>query len=362
MHFSFRRVSSLRTHSRSRIGTGMLALSAAAAMLLGFLPAEPHAAAPPPTAEQALPVPFPLPDYRQHVRSGGPGKDGIPAIDRPQFIDATEAERFLRPKDVVFGVVRNGEIRAYPQRILVWHEIVNDRLGEERVSITYCPLTGTAMGFLRGETSFGVSGTLLNSNLVMYDRATDSRWPQILATAIEDTQAGQQLSEFQVIWTTWERWKTLHPDTQVLSTRTGRARDYNSDPYGSYNPLSGYYGGGTDTIFPVMHRDGRLPTREVVIGARGDGGAIAFRKQSLREQKLMRGEVGGVPYLAVYDPRLDTAHLFRRPRGELRYEQIEFGAEGPRWQGKPLPAEPVIGFDAFWFAWAGFYPQTALYE
>lgn len=321
------------------------------------------AAAGPPAREQPIPIPMPLELYRQHLESGGPGKDGIPAIDQPQFVAADEAARFLDEDDVVFGVVRSGEARAYPQRILVWHEIVNDTIGKENVSVTYCPLTGTALGFLRGDTTFGVSGSLLNSNLVMFDRATDSRWPQILATAIEGPQADRQLREFPVIWTTWARWKAVHPDTQVLSTRTGRARDYNRDPYGSYKPLGGYYAGGTDTLFPTMHRDGRLPTREVVIGARSGDGAIAFRKESLRRQKLMRGEIDGVPYLAVYDPRLDSAYLFRNASvGDLRYEELNVAPDGLRHNGRLLAAEPVAAFDAFWFAWVAFYPGTALYE
>jgi hypothetical protein len=344
--------------------TSLLAVMVAVAALVTVPTSELRAASAPPVAQDALPVPFALEAYRAQVESGGPGKDGIPSIDRPQFLSAQEADRFLDDGDVVFGVVRNGEVRAYPQRILVWHEIVNDRLGKENVSITYCPLTGTALGFLRGDTSFGVSGKLLNSNLVMYDRATDSHWPQILATAIDGSEVGSQLTEFPVIWTTWKRWKALHPNTQVLSTRTGRARDYSADPYGSYNPLGGYYAAGTDTLFPVMHRDGRLPRREVVIGAREGKSAIAFRKSALREQKLIRGEAGGVRYLAVYDPKLDSAHVFRNPTETalLRHEEISFTTQGPRLDGQPLSGEPVPAFDAFWFAWAAFYPETALYE
>lgn len=127
---------------------------------------------------------------REKVESGGPPKDGIPAIDRPQYTSAPEADQWLLPEDIVFGVSYKGLVAAYPQRILVWHEIANELVGNERISITYCPLTGTAIGFKGSlasgaSSTFGVSGKLVNSNLIMYDRATDSRWPQILAKAID---------------------------------------------------------------------------------------------------------------------------------------------------------------------------------
>jgi hypothetical protein len=143
--------------------------------------------------------------FTELLLSGGPGKDGIPAINSPKFSDARDTDDYLKAQDIVFGVYRKGKAKAYPQRIMVWHEIVNDSLGGGPVSITYCPLTATAIGFKRSSTSFGVSGKLLNSNVVMYDRASDSYWSQIAAVAIEGPLKDQSLNEIQVTWTTWGR-------------------------------------------------------------------------------------------------------------------------------------------------------------
>ena len=132
--------------------------------------------------------------YRRARQEGGPGKDGIPSIDRPRFESADLAAVSLDASDRVIGIYVDGVARAYPQRILVWHEIVNDSFGERNLSITYCPLTGTGLGFERGETELGVSGKLVNSNLVMYDRASDTEYPQILAAGIDGEHAGRGLA------------------------------------------------------------------------------------------------------------------------------------------------------------------------
>ena len=121
----------------------------------------------------------------KNVLSGGPGKDGIPAVAAPEYTSAQEGDGWLLPEDIVFGIEYEGLLAAYPQRILVWHEIVNETLGDKDITISYCPLTGTAIGFLGNlsqdiQTTFGVSGKLVNSNLIMYDRATDSYWPRSL--------------------------------------------------------------------------------------------------------------------------------------------------------------------------------------
>jgi hypothetical protein len=137
----------------------------------------------PPTADQQLPLPMSPGELRENAQSGGPSKDGIPSIDEPSFVDPGNVG-FLDPGDPVFGVARDGAVKAYPQKILVSHEIVNDTLDGTPVSVTYCPLTGTVQGFERGSTTFGVSGRLINNNLVMYDRASDTWWPQLLATSI----------------------------------------------------------------------------------------------------------------------------------------------------------------------------------
>lgn len=301
--------------------------------------------------------------YARNAISGGPGKDGIPAIDQPRFVSAGQADKFLGPNDVVFGVVSAKETKAYPQRILVWHEIVNDQFDGENISVTYCPLTGTAIGFRRGGTTLGVSGNLVNNNMIMYDRASDSLWPQILATAVTGAHKGESLQEFRVIWTLWKHWKAKYPNTSVLSTDTAYARNYRRDPYGSYNPLRGYYTEQQPPLFPLMHADARLKPKDIVIGARDEAGAIAFRKSTLREKKVIHGSIAGTHYTAFYEPDLDTAYVYKNPeRKSFSYRQGRIVNGGGQWQAGQVPLERINAFDAMWFAWAAFYPKTALYD
>jgi hypothetical protein len=316
-----------------------------------------------PVIPLAVPLSHSLEDYTQHAVSGGPGKDGIPAIDAPRFLSASDGEAFMQSEDVVFGAVLNGEIKAYPQKILVWHEIVNDRFGQENVSVTYCPLTGTALGFKRGETSFGVSGLLINNNLIMFDRATDSRWPQILGTAISGPLKEKSLQEFRLVWTTWKRWRQKYPETTVLSTHTGSIRNYRRDPYGSYHPLRGYYAKDAPPLFPLLHRDQRFAPKEVVLGARTQEGAIAFKKDALRTKKILEGELDGTHYTAIYEPHLDTGYIYKNPhRRQFSYKKGRYREADKKWQAPELPLEKVNAFDAMWFAWSAFYPETRIYE
>lgn len=283
----------------------------------------------------------------RNIMSGGPPKDGIPSIDEPKYTSAKEADQWLLPHDVVFGLQKNGFIAAYPQRILVWHEIVNERVAGQPVAITYCPLTGTAIGFYGDisadvPTQFGVSGKLVNSNLIMYDRASDSYWPQVLGTAIAGAAKGIALEEFPVTWTTWERWKRKHPETRVLSRSTGFFRDYGrrGDPYGSYLEESmGYYDSDA-VLFRPIHRDPRLHPKAVVVGMRdAKGNALAILKDTLRRQRAVEAEVGGRAVVVRYDAELDAHH-------------VEFSDSGER----------LNAFDAMWFAWTAFYPGTQLVQ
>jgi hypothetical protein len=153
------------------------------------------------------------------IKGGGPPKDGIPSIDNPVFVDVSDS-RFVSNSDTVIGLEINGEAKAYPLFILVWHEIVNDSVGGVPVSVTYCPLCYTNQVFERvidgNEVEFGTSGKLYNSNLLMYDRLTESYWSQALGMAVKGELSGHQLNliPFDVI--TWGDWKTLHPDTKDL--------------------------------------------------------------------------------------------------------------------------------------------------
>jgi hypothetical protein len=314
----------------------------------------------PPPADRGLPLAYDRDRLREAVVSGGVAVDGIPSIDDPSFVDASAAA-LPADGDVVFGVVRGGTPTAYPRQILVHHEIVNDRLDGVPVSVTYCPLTGTTMGFERGATTFGVSGDLVNSNLVMYDRGTDSRWPQMLATAIAGPLSGQSLREFDLHWTTWGRWRARYPDTRVLSRDTGYVRNYGVDPYGSYGPKRGYYA-QEYTVFQPLTDDGRLPTKAVVVGVRTPQGAAAVSRSRLRRRGVADLSIADDRVLIVADDALDAAYGYRVP-GETAVTADSDGVlvDGTRHAPAALPFERRPAVEAMWFAWSGFYPGTALH-
>lgn len=180
--------------------------------------------------------------------NGGPPKDGIPSIDAPEF-DTAETTPFQR-EDTVIGVVINGEAKAYPFNVMNWHEIVNDTVGGVNVTVTYCPLCDTIVAFERGNTTFGVSGKLYQSCLVMYDRADDTLYAQPWAMGVVGPNVNRTLDRIPAVKTTLGAWLDQHPDSAILSTRTGHDRDYQGYPYGSYY---------TDEkiLFPVRHQDQR---------------------------------------------------------------------------------------------------------
>ncbi|WP_267246008.1 DUF3179 domain-containing protein [Streptomyces sp. PR69] len=273
--------------------------------------------------------------------SGGPGKDGIPSIDEPRFVAAGDAG-FLSDDDPVFGLEHRGEVKAYPQLVLVWHEIVNDTVGGAPLAVTYCPLTGTVIGFSAPpdtqRLTFGTTGRLVNSNLLMYDRQTGSEWPQLLGQAVSGPLKGTRLDTVPLVWTTWGQWRTAHPDTQVLSTDTGALRSYGSDPYGSYDSYpdrGGYYAGGRP-IFPVLASSDRFADKDVVVGVRVGAERLAIPKDVVRTKGVVRAEAGGVLVEARWDDRLGAARVVQQA--------------GERW-------EPADHLDSMWFAWYAFYPS-----
>lgn len=310
----------------------------------------------PPTAQGSLYLGHNIETLNDNIRDGGVPKDGIPAVDDPTFQSAETAS--LDDGAPVLGVARGGEAKAYPQYILVFHEIVNDTVGSDPVAVTYCPLTGTAQGFDRGETTFGVSGRLVNSNLIMYDRDTDSWWPQMAATAIRGPRKGETLSEFRVVWTTWGEWRAAHPDTVVLTEETGFQRRYGTDPYGRYNPRRGYYA-NDETLFEPLVSDDRAQPKRVVIGTRTDAGALAFDKQALLSERVLTGEIDGTTHVAVADPTLSTGSVYASPN-DVPVEAVDGGyrVDGETHSPDTLPLERVLAFDGMWFAWAGFYPES----
>jgi hypothetical protein len=314
-----------------------------------------------PTRNEALHVSDDAARLRENVVSGGPGKDGIPSVDDPSFEPVDAVGDRLLDDAPVFGVEEGGDAKAYPQYALVWHEVANDVVGGVPLAVTYCPLTGTAMAFERGGVEFGVSGTLVNSNLVMYDRATDSRWPQVLGTAIEGDHEGASLREHPTTWTTWSAWKAAHPEGRVLTEDTGSVRSYGRDPYGDYNPTRGYYQ-SEDFLFAPIRESDRLHPKAVVHGVRSTDGAFAVAEDALGSARVAAGSAGSLDVVAVYDLGTDAGVAYANPDGAT----VEATADGYRVDGgDPAPAtdlslDRVPSFDAMFFAWHAFYPDSEL--
>ncbi|NOR75852.1 MAG: DUF3179 domain-containing protein [Draconibacterium sp.] len=207
------------------------------------------------------------------VRSGGPGKDGIPAISNPEFVSVAQSA-FMEKSDFVVGFSDGTNIKAYPHDVLDWHEIVNDWIGPLDYSIIYCPLTGTATAWDRvidGKiSSFGVSGLLYNTNIVPYDRATGSNWSQLFDKAIFGEKKGVKPKTYMVLETTWQTWKKLYPGSKIMNFNTGYNRNYGSYPYGDYREDS-------NIIFPVKYLDPRLHAKERVHAVIINGKARVYR-------------------------------------------------------------------------------------
>ncbi|MBI3029927.1 MAG: DUF3179 domain-containing protein [Candidatus Rokubacteria bacterium] len=323
-----------------------------------------------------------LEDFAKNIQSGGPPKDGIPPIDRPKYVSAAEADKFLREGDIVFGLDYGGAVKAYPQKILVWHEVVNAEVPREKVSITYCPLTGSVVAF-RGRSpvdgamlTFGTTGKLVNSNLLMYDRQTDSHWPQILGAAIAGPAKAARLEEIPLAWTTWARWRRRYPPTLVLSTDTGYLRAYGTDPYGSYERSGTYYDSGPP-FFPVMGTDNRFPAKKVMVGVKANGAQLAIPKAEFRTRRVANATLEGLPLVALYDEGLHVVGVYERRAAAT---VLTFRSEGGRivdeltgavWipsgrctEGKLAGTQlrQVTAYDVMWFAWYAFFPDTRVLE
>ncbi len=319
------------------------------------------------------------------IVSGGPPPDGIPPIDNPKFVSAANASSWLTDDyDSVIGIKLNGDVRAYPLQILVWHEIVNDMVGGVPVAITYCPLCYSTQAFVRqinGTTvQFGTSGKLYNNNLVMYDRLTKSLWSQVWGQAIAGDLTGHKLQRVPIDVTTWGAWRKLHPDTLVLSRQTGFNRDYSNDPYGTYYFTNGIY-------FPLSRQDARLPQKTVVLGLGVAGSSKAYvvdspfgqgssaYKLANSTSPLLLDSVGGQPVLLwqsgqvvrFFSPLVKGILLtFTISNGTIvdSETQSTWNFDGVAVSG-PLSGQSMTRYvseTGFWFAWAAFYPTTTIYQ
>ncbi|MCQ9208385.1 MAG: DUF3179 domain-containing protein [Omnitrophica bacterium] len=267
------------------------------------------------------------------LRGGGPAKDGIPAISKPKFVSAKEA-LFLKDKDMVIGVLIGKEAKAYPINILNWHEIVNDSILNKEISVTWCPLTRSGIVFNRrtkkGVVDFGVSGLLYNSNLVMYDRPSDSLWPQLSLGAVTGAFVNQKLTILPSLITTWTDWRKRHPHTLVLSDETGFSRDYKRDPYSAYHASQ-------EMMFSLSDIDRRLPAKSLVLGIKIQGIAKAYPISSITEKPVSFYDSIGDKRIKVHIGFNNTAYV-TDTRGNI------------------LPA-----IRAYWFAWSSFNKDTLIF-
>ena len=269
------------------------------------------------------------------ILSGGPPKDGIPSIDDPKFVSVSEADQWIRDNELVLAVNYRGVKRVYPLQILVWHEIVNDTIAGDPILVTYCPLCGSGIAYLRelnGEAvEFGTTGRLYNSNLVMYDRKTDTWWTQIDGKAIVGELAGGELTEVSIDTVAWRDWKAVHPDSEVLNQDTGFSRPYGRDPYGSYYQDS-------FLMFPVENEDQRIHPKTVIFGIEVDGVYKAYREEDLIERGTFEDSVAGV-----------RIRVNRDSAGIVTFTDLDSDRE-------------IVKERGFWFAWYAFHPDTLVYE
>jgi hypothetical protein len=265
------------------------------------------------------------------IRAPGPARDAIPALDDPPHVAADRAA--WDPDEPVLGVELGGESRAYPLALLEWHEVVNDRLGGVPIAVTYSPLCGTGMVFDRRVDGrprrFGVSGLLYQSDLLMFDRESESLWSQIPARAVTGPARGSRLRALRSRIEPWEAWRKRHPKTSVLTTQTGHKRAYGVSPYGDY-ALS-------DRLLQDQKADPRYHPKMPTLGLRAaDGSARAYPAAELARAGGSAHETfAGVPVRVTYDEEMQV-----------------FGVDAP---------EALEVVEGFWFAWIAFHPKSSVF-
>jgi hypothetical protein len=287
------------------------------------------------------------------ILSGGPPKDGIPSIDDPNFTSVPEADEWLDDKETGTGLCVGDDCRFYPYQILVWHEMVNDTVGQEPVLVTYCPLCFTGIVFeriLNNEVvEFGTSGKLWQSNLVMYNRTTpdssqlsdlekqlgleskdESLWSQVLGEAIVGEHTGTKLKIISSDVVRYSEWKKLHPNTVVLSKDTGASRTYGYDPYGDYYTSN-------EVSFGASFNDDRLHPKEFVLGININGKFKAYHSLAIKVGETGDGFNG------------ETIIIVKNDGGEVRM-----------FKGDNRESLPYVG--GFWFSWLSVHPDTELFK
>ena len=272
---------------------------------------------------------------KNEILSGGPPRDGIPAILSPKFESAEKASEWLKDSDLVAGIDGGAVQKTYPLRILVWHEAVNDSLGGKPVLISYCPLCGSTVVFSRdiqGKTlSFGISGLLYQSDVLFYDHQTESLWSQLEMKAVSGRMVGTKFDVLPSTLATWGEWKEKHPETLVLSRDTGFRRDYGNQPYSGYESSS-------SIMFPVRHKSGRFHPKEKVLVVLSGGDVKAYPFSELEKTDTpLKDELGGRNIVIKYE---DGKYVGA-------YDEAD---------------KPVQSFVTYWFAWYTFRPDTTVFS
>ena len=310
----------------------------------------------------------------QEIFWGGVTVDGIPPLESPGFLTPAEAADWIGPKDLVIGVEINGDARAYPRRIIDWHEMVNDTVGGVPVSLAYCTLCGSAIlydgRFGEEVYRFGTSGLLYRSNKLMYDRNTNTLWEQYTGEPVwgDLVGSGIQLDILPVVHTTYDEWLAQHPDTLVLDIETGHFRDYREGAaYAGYFASSGL-------MFPVPDRSGPLAVKDSVYAVRLNGEVVGYPILLLGEVGFVQDEIGGDPVVVFATPDRTGGRAYAAGAERFVLYDIEGGSavteNGSRWSvtegalisesGEEL--ERLPGHNSFWFALVNHAPRFRLYE
>lgn len=324
------------------------------------------------------------------LKQGGPPKDGIPSIDDPKFVSISDAASWISAQEPVISIEYEDEARAYPLQILIWHEIVNENISGDPLLVTFCPLCYSALVFDRtvdGEVlEFGVSGFLRHSDLVMFDRKTETLWQQFTGKAIVGDYMGTTLNQILSQIISFAQFQEHYPDGKVLSRDTGYDRNYGANPYTGYDDIN------NTPLFGAGNDDGRLPPMEKVIGVEMDEQQKAYPYSITRKAQVVNDKVGNIPLLIVHTEgatsALDATQIaeskesgstgvfkrtlegkdlsFALKNGLIVDEQTGSvwtvtgqAIKGPH-KGKQL--EAVTFGDYFAFAWLVFWPETEIYS
>ncbi|MGH2619267.1 MAG: DUF3179 domain-containing protein [Anaerolineales bacterium] len=359
---------------------------------------------PTPTAELNPDVPPPLgaerefrTDFSRHsidyaeVLSGGPPKDGIPAINQPNFETIDQADEWLGPLEPVILFQSGEDARAYPLQILVWHEIVNDTVNGKPVLVTFCPLCNTAIAFARTVNGrvldFGTTGRLRYSNLITYDRQTETWWQQATGEAIAGELTGTQLEFLPALIIAWDEFKRAYPTGMVLSRDTGHIRPYGQNPYLGYDDIN-----NTPFLYQGPETPDRLAAMARVLALDLNGEVVAFPYDALSDERVVNEVVGGEAVVVFWAPgtasALDSADMAagRNVGTAAAYSRAVNGRAlsfayngsafvdqetGTRWDilGQALDGElagerlaSVVTVNHFWFSWVAFKPETRVYQ